>query len=62
MFLAKGRRFHRPVYFPGTDLEDYRASMERLAGLSYDTTCVGHYDAFPENWAVRIQEMLANYQ
>jgi glyoxylase-like metal-dependent hydrolase (beta-lactamase superfamily II) len=29
--LANGRRFRRPVMFPGTNLRDYRASVERLA-------------------------------
>lgn len=62
MLLANGRRFRRPVYFPGTDLEDYRASMDRLAGLTFDTACVGHGDALLEDGSVRLQEMLANYQ
>ena len=62
MLLANGRRFRRPVYFPGTDLEDYRALMDRLAGLTFDTACVGHGDALLEDGSVRLQEMLANYQ
>ena len=62
MLLANGHRFRRPVYFPGTNLEDYRASMDRLAGLTFDTACVGHGDALLEDGSVRLQEMLANYQ
>jgi glyoxylase-like metal-dependent hydrolase (beta-lactamase superfamily II) len=42
MLLANGCRFRRPVYFPGTNLGDYRASVERLAGSTFDTACVGH--------------------
>lgn len=62
MLLANGRRFRRPVYFPGTDLKDYRASVERLAGLSFDTACVGHGEPLLDEGTARLQEMLANYQ
>lgn len=62
MLLANGRRFRRPVYFPGTNLGDYRASMERLAGLSFDTACVGHGEPLLAEGTARLQEMLANYQ
>ena len=62
MLLANGHRFRPPVYFPGTNLEDYRASMDRLAGLTFDTACVRHADALLEDGSVRLQEMLANYQ
>ena len=61
MLLADGRRFRRPVYFPGTNLGDYRASVERLAGLTFNTACVGHGKPLLEGGAARLQEMLEHY-
>ena len=61
MLLADGRRFRRPVYFPGTNLGDYRTSVERLAGLTFNTACVGHGKPLLEGGAVRLQEMLEHY-
>ena len=61
MLLANGRRFRRPVYFPGTDLKDYRASVERLAELTFDTACVGHGDPIRDGGTARLQEMLDSY-
>ena len=59
--LANGERFRRPVYFPGTDLRDYRASVERLAQLPFETACVGHGKPLVEGGTVRLQEMLDHY-
>ena len=36
--------------------------MDQLAGLTFDTACVGHGDTLLEDGSVRLQEMLANYQ
>ena len=59
--LANGHRFRRPVYFPGTNLQDYRASVERLAGLTFDAACVGHGKPLLEGGTERLQEMLDHY-
>jgi glyoxylase-like metal-dependent hydrolase (beta-lactamase superfamily II) len=40
--LADGHCFRRPVPFPGTNFRDYRASVERLGQLSFETALVGH--------------------
>ena len=61
MLLANGHRFHRPVYFPGTNLGHYRASVERLAGLSFETACVGHGKPLLDQGTERLREMLDNY-
>ena len=61
ILLSNGRRFRRPVYFPGTDLKDYRASVERLAGLTFETACGGHGDPILEEGTARLHEMLDSY-
>ena len=59
--LADGHRFHRPVAFPGTNLRDYRASVERLAQLPFETACVGHGKPLRQGAALRLGEMLESY-
>ena len=61
MLLANGHRFRRPVYFPGTNLGDYRASVERLAGLTFETACVGHGKPLLDHGTERLREMLDDY-
>lgn len=61
MLLANGHCFRRPVYFPGTNLRDYRTSVERLATLAFDTACVGHGDPLLDQGTERLKEMLDNY-
>ena len=59
--LADGYRFRRPVPFPGTSFKDYRASVERLALLPFETACVGHGTPMREAGCLKLQEMLNNY-
>lgn len=40
--LSDGRRFSRPLPFPGTDLQAFPGSLERIAGLEFDVLCPGH--------------------
>jgi len=59
--LANGHRFRRPVFFPGTNLKDYRASVERLAQLPFEAACVGHGRPLLEGGTARLHEMLDHY-
>ena len=59
--LGDGYIFRRPVPFPGTNFRDYRASVERLAGLSFETALVGHGRPVLEGGTARLQEMLDHY-
>jgi len=59
--LANGHRFRRPVFFPGTNLKDYRASVERLARLPFEAACVGHGSPLLEGGTARLHEMLDHY-
>ena len=59
--LADGHYFRRPVPFPGTSFRDYRASVERLAQLSFETACVGHGKPLRQGGSAALQEMLNNY-
>ncbi|MCH7606906.1 MAG: MBL fold metallo-hydrolase [Chloroflexi bacterium] len=61
MLLANGHRFRRPVYFPGTNLQDYRDSVQRLSQVSFETACVGHGSPLLEGGTERLQEMLDHY-
>ena len=59
--LADGYLFRRPVPFPGTNFRDYRASVERLSQLSFETACVGHGKPLHQEGTLRLQEMLDRY-
>ena len=59
--LGDGYNFRRPVPFPGTNFRDYRASVERLAGLSFETALTGHGRPILEGGTARLREMLDNY-
>ena len=59
--IADGHCFRRPVPFPGTNFRDYRASVERLDRLSFETACVGHGRPVLEGGSARLQEMLNSY-
>ena len=59
--IADGCRFRRPVAFPGTNLQDYRASVDRLARLLFETVCVGHGKLLRHEGALKLQEMLGSY-
>jgi len=59
--LADGVRFRRPVPFPGTNLRQYRESVDRLAQLPFETACVGHGKPLLQDAGTRLGEMLDNY-
>ena len=59
--IADGHRFRRPVPFPGTNFRDYRASLDRLAQLPFETACVGHGSPVTQAASARLRELLDNY-
>jgi glyoxylase-like metal-dependent hydrolase (beta-lactamase superfamily II) len=59
--LADGRRFRRPVPFPGTSFQDYRTSVEHLAQLPFLVALVGHGTPILEEGSARLREMLEDY-
>ena len=62
MLIGDGRRFYRPLPFPGTDFKAYRHSVERLAGLDFDVACVGHGRPVIGGARDKLQRMLDNYR
>jgi len=60
--LSDGQWFRRPVPFPGTNFPQYRASVERLAQLPFETACGGHGRPMLQEGSARLQEMLENYR
>ena len=40
--FSDGTRVSRSVPFPGSNVEHYKASIDRLAALEFDTLCGGH--------------------
>ena len=61
MLLANGPIFRRPVFFPGSNLRDYRESVERLACLEFETTCFGHGAPLTVGGTASLREMLEDY-
>ena len=61
IFISDGRRFTRPVPFPGTDWRAYRVSAERLAELDFQVACVGHGMPIASGAAARAREMLDDF-
>ena len=59
--LSNGKRFSRPLPFPGTNFKEYRRSVERLAGLDFDVACPGHGRPILGGAGPRVQEMLDDY-
>jgi len=60
--LTDDQWFRRPVPFPGTNFQQYRASVERLAQVPFETACVGHGRPMLQGGSARLQEMLENYR
>ena len=61
MLLSNGSDLRRPVYFPGTNFREYRASVERLARIPFETACVGHGRPLMAGGTGRLEEMLEDY-
>ena len=59
--LSDGKRFSRPIPFPGFDPKAYRRSVERLAQLDFDLACVGHGRPLIGGATGKLHEMLENY-
>ena len=62
MLISDGRRFYRPLPFPGTDFKAYRQSVERLAGLDFAVACVGHGRPVVGGARDKLHGMLENYR
>lgn len=61
MLISDGRRFTRPIPFPGTNLKLYRRSVERLSELSFDVACVGHGRPIVGDAQSKVHTMLEHY-
>ena len=61
MLLSNGSDLRRPMFFPGTNFQDYRASVERLSRISFETACVGHGRPLMTGGTGRLQQMLDHY-
>lgn len=59
--LSDGEWFRRPVPFPGTNFQQYRASVKRLGQLPFETACGGHGRPVLQGGSARLQEMLEHY-
>ena len=59
--LSNGKRFSRPLPFPGTDFREYRRSVERLARIEFDVACPGHGKPILSGAGPKVQEMLEDY-
>lgn len=58
--LADGHGFHRSIPFPGSNLREHRASLERLAQLPFEAACAGHGKPVLQEGAARLREMLSH--
>ena len=61
ILLSDGKRFTRPIPFPGTNFKEYRRSVERLARMEFDVACVGHGRPLMGDATSKVHEMLENY-
>ena len=61
MLISDGKKFTRPLPFPGTDFKVYRQSIERLAQLQFDVACVGHGNPLVGGGTGKVHEMLEHY-
>ncbi|MSQ41215.1 MAG: MBL fold metallo-hydrolase [Dehalococcoidia bacterium] len=42
MLLSNGKRLSRSLFFPGSNAQDYRQSLHRLAALEFQAVLQGH--------------------
>ena len=61
ILISDGKRFSKPLPFPGTNFKSYRRSVERLAELPFDVACVGHGRPLVGGATGKVGEMLENY-
>ena len=57
--FSDGKRLSRSVSFPGSNSEDYRNSLTRLANLEFDVLCGGHGQPLMGGASERLRELLA---
>ena len=56
--MSNGARLSRSVPFPGYDRRLYRESLEKLAGIEFDTLCGGHGAPLVGQASERLRELL----
>ena len=56
--FSNGRRLSRSLPFFGSRTDDYRRSLERLAGLEFETLCGGHGEPMVGGASDRLRELL----
>jgi hypothetical protein len=49
------------LILPGTNFKDYRASVERLAELDFETALCGHDQPLLTGGTAAVKDMLAHY-
>ena len=59
--LSDGHLFRRALILPGTNFKDYRASVEWLAELNFETALCGHDQPLLKGGTAAVKDMLANY-
>lgn len=57
--FSNGRAISRSVPFPGSNRSHYRESLERLAGMEFDTLCGGHGAPLVGGASERLRELMA---
>ena len=57
--FSDGTRLSRSVPFPGYDARLYRSSLERLAGLEFESVCGGHGRPLVGGAAEKLRRLLA---
>ena len=61
MLLTTGRRFSRPLPFPGTNVQDYWRSLHGLTSLEFQAALPGHGRPFLEGGSQRLHLLLELY-
>ena len=57
--FSDGSRLSRSVPFPGSDVEDYRRSLDKLAGIQFDSLCGGHGEPLVGNASDKLRDLIA---
>ena len=61
VFISDGKRFTRPIPFPGFDRKSYWESLERLVDIQFDIACVGHGSPIVGGAGKMVSQMMENY-
>lgn len=57
--FSDGSRVSRSLPFPGSNVVDYRRSLQMLAGLEFETLCGGHGQPLLDGASDRLRDLLA---